>query len=30
MTAVKVADTLCAEFIVTLQVPVPLQARPNW
>ena len=26
---VKVADTLCAEFIVTMQPPVPLQAPPQ-
>jgi hypothetical protein len=26
---VNVADTLCAEFIVTMQLPVPLQAPPQ-
>ena len=25
----KVADTLCAEFIITMQLPVPLQAPPQ-
>ena len=28
-SCVKVADTLCAEFIVTMQLPVPLQAPPQ-